>query len=170
MATDVAARGLDLPLVGLIIHFNLPQNIENYIHRSGRTARIYNEGTSIAFVGPGDTKSLLAIEKLLGRKIDKFQVDNEKLKRSDEMVELACEIAEKESKNMGTTKDSTWTDRASEAIGLDRTEYKQPIGKKHIRNLKKQLSRAKNEIELPRKRGSVITPEMFKLAKLQKLI
>lgn len=161
---------MDLPLVGLIIHYNLPQNIENYIHRSGRTARIYNEGISIAFAGPGDTKSLIAIEKLLGKKIKKYAVDVEKVRQVEEVVNLASEIAEKESKNMGSTKDNSWSDRASEAIGLDTSDHQGQVGKKHIKNLKRILKKAKTEVELPRKRATIITPELFQLAKKQKLI
>ena len=90
----------------MIIHYNLPQNIENYIHRSGRTARIYHQGVCIAFISPGDTKSLYAIEKLLGKKIEKYQVDQEKLRNSEDLVRLACEISVKERKIVGGGKDN----------------------------------------------------------------
>lgn len=124
---------MDLPLVGLIIHYNLPQNIENYIHRSRRTARIYNEGISIAFAGPGDTKSLIAIEKLLGKKINKYNVDVEKVRQVEEVVGLSSEIAEKESINMGSGKDNSWTDKPAEAIGHDTNDHQGQVGKKHIK-------------------------------------
>ena len=47
MATDVAARGLDIPNVDLIIQIQSPQDVESYIHRAGRTARAGNTGTCI---------------------------------------------------------------------------------------------------------------------------
>ena len=44
VCTDVAARGLDIPLVENVVHYQIPKNIDTYIHRSGRTARIGHEG------------------------------------------------------------------------------------------------------------------------------
>ena len=167
----MAARGLDLPEVGLIIHYNLPQNIENYIHLCGRTARIYNKGTVISFIGPGDTKSLVSIEKLLGKKIEKFEIDQNKLLKSQNIVDLAFEIAENEAQNMGNSKEKSWKNRAFEAIGLENNEENKPqIHKKRINSLKNMLKKAKHDISLPIKRGSVITPELFEFAKKQKLI
>lgn len=156
--------------MGLIVHYNLPQNIENYIHRSGRTARIYKKGTCISFIGPGDTKSLIGIEKLLGKKIEKYKVDKQKLGKSEEIVKIAGEIAENESFYTGNSKDYSWKQRATEALGLENSESKPKIAKKHIKTLKKRLEKAKNSIELPRKRCSVITPELYQLAKHQKII
>lgn len=170
IATDVAARGLDLPEVGLIIHYNLPQNIENYIHRSGRTARIHKKGISIAFAGPGETKSLLEIEKLLNKKITRYQVELSMLEKSKEIVRLASEISMNESENVGKSKFSSWNIKASEEIGIESSEKEAKIAPKKIRNLKKMLEKAKYSIELPRKRNSVITPELFELAKKHKLV
>lgn len=170
IATDVAARGLDLPEVGLIIHYNLPQNIENYIHRSGRTARIYNKGTSVAFIGPGDTKNLLEIEKFLNKKIEKLQIDLEKLKKSEEIVQIAKELAESESFNSSNQKKINWNAKSAEAVGLDSEEQYEKVGKKRIRMMKSRLNQIKRQVDLPQKRATVITPELFELAKKQKII
>lgn len=48
VATDVAARGLDIPDVDLVVHFDLPNNSESFLHRSGRTGRAGKSGTTIA--------------------------------------------------------------------------------------------------------------------------
>lgn len=54
ISTDVAARGLDIPSVENVIHYQVPLDIDTYIHRSGRTARIGKAGTCYTLVGPKD--------------------------------------------------------------------------------------------------------------------
>jgi ATP-dependent RNA helicase DDX49/DBP8 len=66
IATDVAARGLDVPNVALVINYDVPRNPDDYIHRVGRTARAGRSGTSITFVGQRDVELILAIEKHVG--------------------------------------------------------------------------------------------------------
>ena len=66
VATDVAARGLDIPDVALVINYDVPRNPDDYIHRIGRTARAGRSGTSITFVGQRDVELILAIEKHVG--------------------------------------------------------------------------------------------------------
>ena len=50
VATDVAARGLDIPDVSYVINFDTPQNIDDYVHRIGRTGRAGNTGVAISFI------------------------------------------------------------------------------------------------------------------------
>jgi ATP-dependent RNA helicase RhlE len=64
VATDVAARGLDIPLVAHVYNFDLPNVPENYIHRIGRTARAGREGRAVAFCSPAEMADLKAIEAL----------------------------------------------------------------------------------------------------------
>ena len=59
MATSVAARGLDIPDVKHVINFDLPQDIEEYVHRIGRTGRIGNKGTATSFFQPGKDQTKL---------------------------------------------------------------------------------------------------------------
>jgi ATP-dependent RNA helicase DDX49/DBP8 len=66
IATDVAARGLDIPDVVLVINYDVPRNPDDYIHRVGRTARAGRGGTSITFVGQRDVELILAIEQHVG--------------------------------------------------------------------------------------------------------
>ena len=58
VATDVAARGLDIKGVELVIHYELPDKSESFVHRSGRTGRAGNEGTNVILYSPGDEKEL----------------------------------------------------------------------------------------------------------------
>ena len=69
VATDVAARGLDIPQVRHVYNFDLPNIGDNYVHRIGRTARAGAEGAAIAFCAPDEMGELKAIEKAMGRSI-----------------------------------------------------------------------------------------------------
>lgn len=66
VATDVAARGIDIPLVKVVYNFDLPNVPENYVHRIGRTARAGADGKAVAFCGQDEVKELRQIEKVLG--------------------------------------------------------------------------------------------------------
>ena len=58
LATDVASRGLDIPHVGLVVQYDLPNTIEDYVHRIGRTGRVGNQGTALGFFTPTQDASL----------------------------------------------------------------------------------------------------------------
>ena len=65
VATDIAARGLDVPHIEHVINYDLPQVAEDYIHRMGRTARAGAEGSSLSFITSNDREKWNAIERLL---------------------------------------------------------------------------------------------------------
>lgn len=69
VASDVAARGLDIPEVSHVFNFDVPHHPDDYVHRIGRTGRAGRLGTAISIVSPLDQKSILAIEKLIGQPI-----------------------------------------------------------------------------------------------------
>jgi superfamily II DNA/RNA helicase len=73
VASDVAARGLDIPAVSHIFNFDVPHHADDYVHRIGRTARAGRTGTAISIVTPLDTKSVVAIEKLIGQTIPRVE-------------------------------------------------------------------------------------------------
>ncbi|KAK3674786.1 putative RNA helicase [Recurvomyces mirabilis] len=72
VATDVAARGLDIPDVGFVINYDLPRDPDDYIHRVGRTARAGRSGTAISFVGQRDVELVQAVEKRVGREMEAY--------------------------------------------------------------------------------------------------
>src|SRR3546814_14402112 len=74
VATDVAARGLDVAGVPCVINYDLPYNAEDYVHRIGRTGRAGNTGEAIAFFSPDEERYLLDIEKLIKTKIPRGQL------------------------------------------------------------------------------------------------
>src|SRR6185295_15627514 len=69
VASDVAARGLDIPAVSHIFNFDVPHHPDDYVHRIGRTGRAGRSGTAITMVAPADGKAVAAIEKLTGQTI-----------------------------------------------------------------------------------------------------
>jgi len=75
VATDVAARGLDIPGVSHVINFDLPEEPDAYIHRIGRTARIGREGRAISLVAPEDRASLGRIERTLGVTLERESIE-----------------------------------------------------------------------------------------------
>jgi superfamily II DNA/RNA helicase len=69
VASDVAARGLDIPTTSHVFNFDVPHHADDYVHRIGRTGRAGRAGTAISIVTPLDQKSMVAIEKLTGQTI-----------------------------------------------------------------------------------------------------
>jgi ATP-dependent RNA helicase DeaD len=70
VATDVAARGIDVNDVTHVFHVDLPDEIESYTHRSGRTARAGKSGVSIALVSPAKSRRIKLVEKQIGKKLE----------------------------------------------------------------------------------------------------
>ncbi len=76
VATDVAARGIDVDNITHVINYNLPEDVENYTHRSGRTARAGKSGIAIAIVSAREVGKIKDIERILKKKFDKQPVPN----------------------------------------------------------------------------------------------
>jgi len=75
VASDVAARGLDIPAVSHVFNFDVPHHADDYVHRIGRTGRAGRAGTAISIVSPLDNKSIAAIERLIGQTIPTAEGD-----------------------------------------------------------------------------------------------
>jgi superfamily II DNA/RNA helicase len=69
VASDVAARGLDIPDVSHVVNFDVPHHPDDYVHRIGRTGRAGRTGTALTIVAPQDRKAVDAIERLIGQAI-----------------------------------------------------------------------------------------------------
>lgn len=76
IATDVAARGIDVNDVTHVINYSLPDEIENYTHRSGRTARAGKTGVSIAIINSKELGKIRMIERVIGKKFTKAEIPN----------------------------------------------------------------------------------------------
>jgi superfamily II DNA/RNA helicase len=75
IASDVAARGLDIPDVSHVFNYEPPRSPDDYIHRIGRTGRAGRQGASFTLVAPNDRRSLEAIEKLIGKTIELAEIE-----------------------------------------------------------------------------------------------
>jgi len=75
IATDIAARGIDVPGVELVVNYDLPNVPESYVHRIGRTARAGASGLAVSFCAGDEVKQLRAIEKLIRQEIPALAVD-----------------------------------------------------------------------------------------------
>ncbi|TCR82139.1 superfamily II DNA/RNA helicase [Rhizobium sp. BK376] len=87
VASDVAARGLDLPDVGHVFNFDVPIHSEDYVHRIGRTGRAGRSGAAFTLVTKRDTKHVDAIEKLIGEKVEWLNGDLSALPPPEESQE-----------------------------------------------------------------------------------
>ncbi|MBA6255745.1 MULTISPECIES: DEAD/DEAH box helicase [unclassified Colwellia] len=104
VATDVVARGLDIPRISLVVNYDLPGDNEAYVHRIGRTGRAGREGMSIAFVRPREMHSLRHYERLTSGVINTYELPNieeigkKRIERT--RVEMAQIVADKDLANM----------------------------------------------------------------------
>lgn len=74
IATDVSARGIDIPDVTHVINYDLPEKPENYVHRIGRTGRGFNKGIAVSFCAPEEKPLLDQIQALIGKPIEVIKV------------------------------------------------------------------------------------------------
>ncbi|KAL8733788.1 MAG: hypothetical protein Q9181_003457 [Wetmoreana brouardii] len=79
IATDVAARGLDIPSVDVVINFDLPPDSKTYIHRVGRTARAGKSGKALSLVTQYDVEIWQRIENALGKKLNEYQTERDEV-------------------------------------------------------------------------------------------
>lgn len=142
IASDVAARGLDIPGVQHVIHYHLPRSTDIYIHRSGRTARAGSEGVSAMICSPQESMGpLRKLRKTLAtknsvstdlnsrstnRKPIKWQntvpllpIETDILSQLRERSRLAGELADHEIASNSLRKDDNWLKKAADELGID---------------------------------------------------
>ncbi|KIV80711.1 hypothetical protein PV11_08195 [Exophiala sideris] len=122
VATDVAARGLDIKGVDLIIHYHVPRTADMYVHRSGRTARAESSGRSILLCSPDE---VAGVTRLISEvhKTDKapeiVEVDGRLMKRLQDRVSLAHNITDTTISREKTASKDGWLRSAAEELGVD---------------------------------------------------
>ncbi|NXM80021.1 DDX24 helicase, partial [Oenanthe oenanthe] len=151
LTTDVAARGLDIPNVQHVIHYQVPRTSELYVHRSGRTARAANEGLSLLLIGPEDLINFRKIYKTLEKseELPFFPVDAKCMISIKERVNLARQIEKAEFFNSRAKQHNSWLQQAAEALEMDldddmlmgkkASEQEESQKQKMLKGMKKQL-------------------------------
>nr|XP_060612242.1 ATP-dependent RNA helicase DDX24 [Anolis sagrei ordinatus] len=121
LTTDVAARGLDIPHVQHVIHYQVPRTSELYVHRSGRTARAANEGLSLLLIGPSDMMNFKRIYKTLEKseELPFFPVETKCMTTIKERVNLARQIEKVEYFKSRAKQHNSWLQQAAEALERD---------------------------------------------------
>jgi len=100
VATDVAARGLDIPSVDLVLNFDLPPDSKTYVHRVGRTARAGKSGVAISVVTQYDVEVYQRIEKALGKKLPEHSAPRDEVMVFADKVGEAQRVAIRQLKDM----------------------------------------------------------------------
>ncbi|NXI46103.1 DDX24 helicase, partial [Galbula dea] len=148
LTTDVAARGLDIPNVQHVIHYQVPRTSELYVHRSGRTARAANEGLSLLLIGPDDLINFRKIYKTLEKseELPFFPVETKCMTSIKERVNLARQIEKAEFFNSRAKQHNSWLQQAAEALEIDLdddmlmgNEQEESQKQKMLKGMKKQL-------------------------------
>ncbi|NXQ78198.1 DDX24 helicase, partial [Quiscalus mexicanus] len=148
LTTDVAARGLDIPNVQHVIHYQVPRTSELYVHRSGRTARAAHEGLSLLLIGPEDLINFRKIYKTLEKseELPFFPVDAKCMTSIKERMNLARQIEKAEFFNSRAKQHNSWLQQAAEALEMDLdddmlmgNEQEESQKQKMLKGMKKQL-------------------------------
>lgn len=94
VATDVAARGLDVPRISHVINYDIPHDTESYVHRIGRTGRAGKEGKAILFITPREKRMLATIERATGQKITFMKMPSTAMVNESRIAAFKERIAE----------------------------------------------------------------------------
>ncbi|KAJ7064823.1 ATP-dependent RNA helicase [Mycena amicta] len=122
LATDIAARGLDIPAVDHVIHYQIPRSADAYVHRNGRTARAMRKGFSMLMCAPDERRVVRALLGSLGRQeseIPEMDIDLTLLDQLKARVQLARQIETANHKIKKANHDRKWIKEAAEALEVE---------------------------------------------------
>jgi len=151
VASDVAARGLDIPDVSHVFNFDVPHHPDDYVHRIGRTGRAGKTGTAITIIAPMDVKAVDAIEKLTGQTIPWM----EKPPHGNEAAtEAAPRPARSEHRERG--------DRGERSRGRSRGEHRRSNGEARAPQARPQPKRDLEEADMSHLPAFLLRPVTLK--------
>ncbi|XP_015126985.1 ATP-dependent RNA helicase DDX24 [Diachasma alloeum] len=150
IATDVAARGLDIPNVEHVIHYQVPRTSEGYVHRSGRTARAQKEGITVLMMEPSELPYYTKLCKTLGhtKDIPTFPVVDRLLVAVKERVNVAREIDKLELRCRRDNVQKGWLKKAVEDMDLvlDEDQIESTMESRESAELRRQLKRKRQQL------------------------
>ena len=118
VATDVAARGLDVAGVSLVIHYDVAPTMKLFVHRAGRTARAGRDGRSVSLVGPRDAARHQTIVEALGAPFADRKIDARVVAEAADRARLAKKLADAERHAARDRSSRDWARRAADAADL----------------------------------------------------
>lgn len=120
LATDVAARGLDIPNIQHVIHYQVPRTAETYVHRSGRTARAQQEGLSVLLVDSSEIKKYRQLCVTLNRATDlpPFPIDSSIMSQVKKRLDLAHTVETIEHRMRKSNANNEWFRKAAEEADI----------------------------------------------------
>ena len=122
IATDVSARGIDIPNVDFVVNYDLPETSENYVHRVGRTGRGTQKGQAVSFCSSEEKQQLAEIEKNLGKTIQRIAISKNEYK---------------DTLDLSGTRSSDWQTLMKEAEKGEARPRKSSVGRKKKQKKKK---------------------------------
>ncbi|KAG6828177.1 hypothetical protein H0H92_008908 [Tricholoma furcatifolium] len=148
LATDIAARGLDIPAVDHVIHYQIPRTADAYVHRNGRTARAMRKGFSLLMCAPDEKRVVRALLGNLGRQdseISEISIDLNLLDKLKYRVQLARKIETAHHKVKKANHDRNWMKEAAEAMEIELdSDYLSDEDEEKPSNQKRKAKDAKN--------------------------
>jgi ATP-dependent RNA helicase DDX24/MAK5 len=147
LATDIAARGLDIPLVSHVVHYQVPRTVDTYIHRNGRTARAQRSGFSLLMCAPDERRVVRALFGSLSRRgcylspisvradkrseiteVPEMNIEHHFLDKLKSRIRVAKEIDTLHHRDNKAKHEKKWMRATAEALDIDldsdyRSEY-----------------------------------------------
>ncbi len=164
IASDVASRGLDIPNVMNVIHYQTPRSPELYVHRSGRTARSLSEGLSVMLVSPDEMniyrKIITSVKK--EKEIRNYPINLDYFDYCKKIVTLARKTDELEHQLSKTKNESNWYVKHSKLLDIDiddELEKENRVDEDKLNKSKRTL--AKNKAELQQLLKNPVFPKNF---------
>jgi superfamily II DNA/RNA helicase len=149
VATDVLARGIDIDNISMIINYDVPRQVEDYVHRIGRTGRYDKSGIAVTFVNKKDRRAFSAIQDKVGDQLEILEMDKKRSKspsKPDEPKTNDKSSGKKSNKHGDKTPDQAKKDQSSSKESKAKNpskNHKEPIKKLS----KKEIAEANKKVE-----------------------